>query len=238
LVDFENLKPAAEEIALVRGEHYRLWVFHGPHQNKFDAPMVKAWQPLGERVDFVQSSRQGKNALDFHIAYQLGVLRQRHQTAGSTANYVVVTGDGGFDALFEHMRSNGVQVGKAGSMSEALALAESWRPKEVAPPAMTRPSRGIIPAVKAPAKSAPPKKTAAGVRKAVRPEDVPTVVAELRAHPRNRPGDRKALERYVLTRLGNKVAPDVVLAVIRALETQKVVTFQDKGIEYRIPKAK
>ena len=74
LVDFENLRPPPADVARVRSGEFRLWVFHGPHQNKFDADLVKAWQPLGDRVDFVQSSKHGKNALDFHIAFTLGVL--------------------------------------------------------------------------------------------------------------------------------------------------------------------
>jgi hypothetical protein len=56
LVDFENLKPSAADVALIRSGEYRFWAFHGPHQNKFDAALVKAWQPLGGRVDFVRSS--------------------------------------------------------------------------------------------------------------------------------------------------------------------------------------
>ena len=66
LVDLENLIPTAEEIALVRAEQYRLWIFRGPDQNKYGAELVEAWQPLGERVKFVKCTRKGKNALDFH----------------------------------------------------------------------------------------------------------------------------------------------------------------------------
>ena len=34
----------------VRALQYRLWVFHGPHQNKFDAALVNACQPLNAVV--------------------------------------------------------------------------------------------------------------------------------------------------------------------------------------------
>ena len=54
LVDFENVQPAASEMALVRGDEYRLWIFRGPHQNKYDAAMAEAWQPLGRQASFVQ----------------------------------------------------------------------------------------------------------------------------------------------------------------------------------------
>lgn len=238
LVDFENLKPSPDQIALVRGDHYRLWIFHGPHQNKFDAPMVKAWQPLGERVDFVQSARQGKNALDFHIAFKLGALWQNQSTTGSTANYVVVTGDGGFEALFEHMRAQGCVIAKAASIAEALAVADSWRPKVSTQTKASRPSRGIIPAAKPVAQKIKQSAVVVGLRKVPATDDVPTIVAALRAYPKNRPGDRKALERYVVAGLGNKITPDVARAIVDQLENQKIVRFGEKEPEYRIPKVK
>ena len=122
LVDFENLKPSAADVALIRSEEYRLWVFHGPHQNKFEAALVKAWQPLGGRVNFAQSSKQGKNALDFHIAFKLGELFADERKTGRRASYVVVSGDGGFEPLFEYMRTQGCPVTLAGSIPDALAV--------------------------------------------------------------------------------------------------------------------
>jgi len=59
LVDFENVQPQLADLALLRGEDFRVLVFHGAHQNKFDAEMVKALQPLGDRMEWVQSDRHG-----------------------------------------------------------------------------------------------------------------------------------------------------------------------------------
>jgi hypothetical protein len=237
LVDFENLKPSAADIAQVRGDHQRLWLFHGPHQNKFDAPMVKAWQPLGDRVEFVQSSKQGKNALDFHMAFRLGALYRDDLAAGREARYVVVTGDGGFDALLEHMRSLGCSVGKAASIPAALAMLEPQALIELPKAMPTRPSRGIIPAVKAAPKQPPTVKPAVSPASAQLASGVQSVVDELRAHPRNRPRDRAALERYALTRLGRTGTQELARAVIRQLEQQKIVTFVGKSVEFKIPKA-
>ena len=127
LVDFENLQPPPEHVARVRGESSHLWVFHGPHQNKFDAALVKAWQPLGDRVDFVQSSKHGKNALDFHIAFKLGELIADQRKTGRRASYVVVSGDGGFEPLFDYMRTQGCTVTRVGSIPDALAVPASTR---------------------------------------------------------------------------------------------------------------
>lgn len=250
LVDFENLKPSPSDVALIRSEEYRLWVFHGPHQNKFDAALVKAWQPLGGRVDFVQSSKHGKNALDFHIAYKLGGLCANERRAGRRAYYVVVSGDGGFEPLFEYMRAQGCAVALAASIPEALAIkvpvstnATGGTASSAAPVPQPQLSQGTIPATLQPAQGSPPKKkavvnAAARVRSSMLDGDVTTIIAELRVHPKNRPGDRRALERYIVARLGNKVTPGVAGAVIGALEQQKVVSFNGKSIVYKVPKAK
>ena len=254
LVDFENLKPPPVDVARVRSSEFRLWVFHGPHQNKFDADLVKAWQPLGERVDFVQSSKHGKNALDFHIAFKLGVLHVNEQAGKRDVSYVVVSGDGGFDPLFEYMRTLGCAVSRAGSIPDALAISESRAPltapsaavTPLAPP-VARPSRGIIPAAStsgptAKPASAPKQKITAKAttarRATIADGDVETVLAGLRAHPKSRPGDRAALEHHVVARLGHKVTPKVARAVIHQLEQQKVIAFDGKKVVYRDLKAK
>ena len=225
-------------------------MFHGPYQNKFDARLVKAWQPLGGRVDFVQSSRQGKNALDFHIAFKLGELFADETKTGRRASYVVVSGDGGFEALFEYMRTQGCVVTSAGSIPDALAVPALKEtrvaPAIAAPPisqGLQRPSRGIIPAVSQPAPASAPKKIAAAkaapsVRNSVVEGDVQTIIAELRAHPKNRPGDRAALERYIVARLGNKITAGAAKAVIVELEQQTVVSFNGTKAAYKVPKAK
>ena len=42
LIDFENVHPPAADMSSIRGADYRVRFFHGSHQNKFDADMVKA----------------------------------------------------------------------------------------------------------------------------------------------------------------------------------------------------
>ena len=41
LVDCGTVKPAAAELKQIRGAGYRVRIFHGPHQNKFDADIVQ-----------------------------------------------------------------------------------------------------------------------------------------------------------------------------------------------------
>ena len=126
LVDFENVQPT--DMGLLRGDQYRLILFRGPHQNKLDFEIVESLQPLGERVSHVQSDKQGKNALDLHIAFYMGRFLQELEASGTSvskaARFVVISHDGGFDALIDHVQSLGYGAMKAASIRQALGLPE------------------------------------------------------------------------------------------------------------------
>ncbi len=256
LVDFENLQPPAKDVALVRGEEYCLLIFRGPHQNKYDAAMAEAWQPLGQQVSFVQSAKAGKNALDFHIAFCLGRLCEVCAVAQRPARFIVVSKDCGFNPLFEYMAfSLGASVGRAPSIPMALDVAT--RLKAAVPGSNGLPlqplAAGAAPsapqqspfAVRVTAKKAA-KKTAKTV--ATRPKSTAQPVADtgalekvieyLRAHPNNRPTTRKALERHFPSIVGEKLAAEAINELILKLEGNGIAQFLDKGIEYKIPKRK
>jgi hypothetical protein len=345
-IDFENHQPPASDFLRAHGADCGIWVFHGPHQNKFAADVVTSWQPLGARVRFIQSSRPGKNALDFHIAHALGMTQQHDAAAERQGCYIVVSNDSGFDALFDHVRSLGAYAGRAGSIPEALALAATFEasakveisqtgastapmspashasaadaasatkkpsllesialkrsvqpgavepaaakvvpakvapakvapakvapakvapakvapakvapakvapakvaPAKVAPakvaPAKVAPAKvapeKVAPDKAAPAKAAPAKKPKPAPRDRMMATDVDTVIAGLRASPRNRPSDRKALQRHIVSLLHNEATLKVSDAVIEALERSKVIAFNANKVEYRLPKAK
>jgi hypothetical protein len=123
LIDWENERPTGAELELVRGSRFRLWILHGPQQNSFTAEQVSAWQPLGKQVRFVQSIKSGKNALDMHIAYCIGVASEHDRQQEAQGCYVVVSRDKGFDALFGYLGSRDIRAGRAESLTGALLLA-------------------------------------------------------------------------------------------------------------------
>jgi hypothetical protein len=181
--------------------------------------MVNAWKPLGDRLQLVQSAKNGKNALDFHIAYFLGVLREQDVAAGRKSICIVVTGDGGFDALFDFMRGGGCAIDKAGSIPEALALAAK------------------IQAQAEKESEASPTEKPVSPRAKLAEEDVAKIVAAFVAYPKNRPGTRKKLEPYVLTQLGNKVTTAVAQALVKQLIKRGLVTFDGEKVKYTLPTA-
>ena len=254
LIDFENVQPPAVDVALVRGDEYRLMVFRGPHQNTYDAAMAEAWQPLGQHVAFVRSSKAGKNALDFHISFVLGRLCAECAAARRPARFVVVSKDGGFDALFQYMSSSlGMSVDRAPSIPRALTLLDGLMHavpahigEEQAPGSASAALSGEKqPTVakegtarKAAKKSA--KKAATGPTKAAKPVTAASafakVVAHLRAHPANRPTTLTSLENHTPSMVGGTMSREAVKALVAKLVSDGIVTVTGKQIDYKIPK--
>jgi len=243
-LDFENVKPSPADIAQVRGEHIRLWVLRGPHQNKFDAVLNEAWQPLGRQVEFVQSSKAGKNALDFHVVFCLGREYQNDKIRGQEACYIIVSRDKDFEALFGYAKSLKMPLGRTNTIPEALKLAESMGAQPLAKlPVAAREKKPAAP------KPKPAPRTASVPRAPAVPKPIPTqkpvaankdmdrVIAALRDEKR-RPTTRKKLEHHVTSVLGNKVDQARVTIVIEDLTRQGVLAFEGTKVRYDLSKAK
>jgi len=189
LVDFENIQP--QDMGLLSGDQYQLRIFRGPHQKKLDFDIVESLQPHGDRVKYLQSDRHGKNALDFHIAFYMGRMLQELEANGTPASgntrFVVISHDGGFDALMSHVQSLGYGAMKAASIRQALGLDEpvtepgsALQPMsagnvDFATPSPVAQPPGKPPAVKktAPVSKAQPTKPAATAKKTTSAQAIP-----------------------------------------------------------------
>lgn len=199
LVDFENVQPP--DMGLLSGEQYQLRIFHGPHQKKLNFDIAVSLQPLGDRVKYIQSDRHGKNALDFYIAFYMGRLLQEHEANGSAARsntrFVVISKDGGFDALMSHVKSLGYGAMKAASIRQALGLDVAVTEPESALQPMPAGNVGFAtpspvsqptskpPALKktAPVAKAQPTKPAATPKKTAAAQAIPAKAKEKKPQP-------------------------------------------------------
>ena len=125
LVDFENTQPSAADVALVQGAHLRLWIFRGPSQKKYDAEFTEALLLLGERVRFIKCEKSGRNALDMHIAFQLGKLVGELTAAAQPRaidrpGFVVVSRDTDYEPVLQYLRAQGFNAQRATSIKAAL----------------------------------------------------------------------------------------------------------------------
>lgn len=120
LIDFENVKPTPEQLAAL-DEACHIWLFIGVQQVKqqrlFSADLCEALCRFGKNVHFLRLARQGSNALDFYLSYYLGRITERD----NEALICILSRDGGYDVLVEHVRQNGLcnGIGRLGSLEEA-----------------------------------------------------------------------------------------------------------------------
>ncbi len=98
LVDYENVQP--KDIGLLQGGPFKVKVFLGPKQSKIPVTLVEALQPLGGNAEYVLLETAGNNAVDFHIAYYVGVL----SSEDPTAYFHIISKDTGFDPLIKHLK--------------------------------------------------------------------------------------------------------------------------------------
>jgi hypothetical protein len=104
LIDYESIQP--RHLETWADEDTNVTVFVGAHQERLPFDFVAAMQALGARARYVKIARAGKNALDFHLAFYLGELAAREPTA----TFRVMSRDGGFDVLIEHLQARGLTV--------------------------------------------------------------------------------------------------------------------------------
>jgi hypothetical protein len=206
LIDWENKRPTGAEIEQVRGSRFRLWILHGPQQNSFPAEHARAWQPLGKQVRFVQSAKPGKNALDLHIAFSIGEASEHDRAKGTTACYIIVSADKGFDSLFGYLTERGIKVGRTESLPEALQLAVELTGGIEAPP------------------PPPPIVSSSAER----------VIEDLRTNPAHAPTTAKRLQNRVASLLAKKSTDAEVVRVLDELRSLKVLVLNGTKPAYHI----
>lgn len=118
LVDFENVQQI--DFGLI-GDDYDIMIFVGAAQKNVPISLVAGAQKLGPRVEWHRVEGSGRNALDFHIACQLGRLAERR----SKAQCVVLSKDTGFDPLLRHLTKSGLKCRRINSLLELHPMPKS-----------------------------------------------------------------------------------------------------------------
>jgi hypothetical protein len=118
LVDFENVQKI--DLSLL-DESYSATIFVGAKQNIPKAARMPATAHRFQRVDFQKIVGTGKNALDFHIAYQLG---RTFETAPETECFVL-SRDKGFDPLLAHINKSGLKCRRVSAIEELIVNVEN-----------------------------------------------------------------------------------------------------------------
>lgn len=232
LIDFENVQ--VKSIALLEGDHFRVKVFLGPKNTKLPAELVVAVQKLGDKADYITLETSGANALDFHIAYYLGVLSAKEPAA----YYHVISKDTGFDPLIQHLKSKNIYSSRSVSIEEMPCFAVK---KEVAAvvvdggvvviekPAV--PIQNDQPEVKKPPAPSPP------VVKPVSELDknFKLVQEDLIRRKASKPRKIKTLKSTMQARCGKDVAPSIINSIFQRMVTKGFVKIDGEKVSYALP---
>lgn len=104
LIDYENKQP--KDLSELNTEYYRVMVFIGATQKTIPVELSMALQPMGTRAEYLIISGDGKNALDFHIAFYIGRIATQHPTA----RFYIISKDKGYDPLIKHLKEKEISV--------------------------------------------------------------------------------------------------------------------------------
>jgi hypothetical protein len=69
---------------------------------------------MGANASYVEISGNGKNALDFHICFYIGQLVAQDPTS----YFHVISKDGGFDPLLQHLKSKKILCSRSSSIDD------------------------------------------------------------------------------------------------------------------------
>ena len=100
--------------------------FFGASQKSVPTDFMRAALKLGDRFIPIDVEGQGKNALDFHIAFYLG----EHLSKNPQTSCIILSKDKGFDPLVKHLTARQFNVRRVTTLTEAFSS-----PKPVRAPA-------------------------------------------------------------------------------------------------------
>lgn len=116
LIDLENVQP--KNLNILSDHPFKIYVFVGENQEKIPFDLAEIMQSFGENAKYIKISGNGKNALDFHLAFYLGSL----STKDSEGYYHIISKDTGFDPLVKHLRKNKIRIFRHNDLAEIPLL--------------------------------------------------------------------------------------------------------------------
>lgn len=116
LIDYENVQPSS--VGALRGKAFQIKVFVGANQKSVPVDLARELQALGPNAEYVRIQGNGRNALDFHIAYYIGCLSAEFPQAV----FHIVSKDTGFDPLIAHLKDQNIACHRSPSFADVLAV--------------------------------------------------------------------------------------------------------------------
>jgi hypothetical protein len=201
LIDAENVKP--DNLEKLNHEHYRVVLFVGAKVTSLPFDVANAMQSLGANGQYVKVSNVGPNALDFHIAFYLGQLSNKHPNSC----FHIITKDKGFDPLIKHLKNEKYPCSRWETLLELLANGKG-NPKQ--------------------STNANPKKQSNGNPKACAAAYFSKRIATTKA----RPATLKTLRNSIHCHFQKRYAEEEITKVVEALKTSGQVVVNGNKVSY------
>lgn len=112
LIDFENVQP--KNLELLAEHPLKVYVFVGENQAKIPFDLADSMQLLGKDARYIKIAGTGQNALDFHIAYYVGLLAAKEPDA----SFYIISKDKGFDPLIRHLNTKKIHIQRQKDLGE------------------------------------------------------------------------------------------------------------------------
>jgi hypothetical protein len=167
---------------------------------------------LKDRFARIRIEGQGKNALDFHIAFYMGELLQKE----ATTKCIVLSKDKGFDPLVNHL------IGRGFDVSRVATLEEANKGLETATKAIKTTAKGVKnkPAPTA-SRLTPPADPFGEVVKWIEGID-----------KKKRPRKRKGLVAHIYNHFSKKIPEETVQGFVDQLIVEKRISETNGAIAY------
>jgi len=102
-IDYENVQSIDENIITT---YSYINIIVGVDQTRIPIELVQKLQVHGKKVNWIQIHGKGKNALDFLIAYYLGLSIAKREYD----EYCIYSKDKGYDPLIKHILETGISI--------------------------------------------------------------------------------------------------------------------------------
>ena len=112
-VDFENVQRI--NLDHLKSDDTLILLFVGRHQNKIPFELVQNAQNFGDNLRWIKIEGVGKNNLDFHIAYEMGIYDQNIER---NVHFIILSKDTGYDSLIRYIKKNGRGCRRINSVTE------------------------------------------------------------------------------------------------------------------------
>ncbi len=186
------------DLSSIEGKTVHVTLLLGPKKTKLPVEQVQVLMKHAASTHLIRLEKPGKNALDFALAYYLGQAMQRHPGAC----FHLVSKDGGYDNLIEHLQNQHIRIQKhadASTLTFGLPRKPAEAPKVAAPAA--------------------PRK----------PDTFAEILQYLRKRDGKNPKTRKKLMSDLKAHQGKGATDAQIEKIVSKLEKDRHVSFDEKG---------